>query len=86
MVLLLSIALRYEMAWGNKRLSSRMNELLADIARWEMDLKDDSVEYPDVERLAEEHHWDIASSDADDGEVEIDQIDIEDIYLEDMGL
>jgi hypothetical protein len=54
MALLLSIALRYEMSWGNKRLSSRMNELLADIerrARWEMDLKGDSVEYPDVERL-----------------------------------
>jgi hypothetical protein len=45
-----------------------MNELLADIERrawWEIDLKDDSVEYPDVERLAEEH-WGIASSDADD--------------------
>jgi hypothetical protein len=71
-----------------KRLSSRMNELLADIerrTRWEMDLKDDSVEYPDVERSAEEH-WDIASSDADDRDVEIDQIDIEDIYLEDMEL
>jgi hypothetical protein len=50
-----------------------------------MDFKDDSVEYPDVERLAEEH-WDIASSDVDDRDVEIDQIDIEDIYLEDIGL
>jgi len=37
--------------------------------------------------LAEEH-WDIASSDDDDWEVEIEQIDSEvvDIYLEDMGL
>jgi len=46
-----------------KRLSSGINELLADIerrTRWEMDLEDDSVEYQDVERLADEH-WDIAS-------------------------
>ena len=50
-----------------------------------MDFKDDSVEYPDVERLAEEH-WDVASSDADDRDVEIDQISDEDIYPEDMGL
>jgi len=50
-----------------------------------MDLKDDSVEYPDVERLAKEH-WDITSSDANDKDVEIDQMDIEDIYLENMGL
>jgi len=36
-----------------------------------MDFEDDSVEYPNIERLAEEH-WDIASLDADDRDVEID--------------
>jgi hypothetical protein len=35
--------------------------------------------------LAEEH-WHIASADVDDKGVEIDQIDIEDIYLKDMEL
>jgi len=71
-----------------KRLSSRMNELLADIERqtqWEMDLEDDSVKYQDVERLAEEH-WGIADSDFDDGDVETEQTEYADIYLEHMDL
>jgi hypothetical protein len=81
------MVLRYEIAWGNVS-AAGINELLADIerrTRWEMDLEDDSVEYQDVERLADEH-WDIASEDADNRDVEIDQIDIEDIYLEDTRL
>jgi len=76
-----------------KRLSSRMNELLADIerqTRWEMDPEDDSVKYQNVECLADEH-WGIADSDVDDsdvddGDVEMEQIDYADIYLEHMDL
>jgi len=71
-----------------KRLSSRMNELLADMehqTRWEMVLEDDSVKYLDVERLAEEH-WDIADWNVDDKDVEMEQTDYEKIFLEDMGL
>lgn len=65
----------------DKHLSSRMNELLANIERrtqWNIDLKDDGVEYLDIKSLAGEH-WNTASSDANNRDVEIDQIDTEDI-------
>jgi len=58
-----------------------MNELLANIERrtqWNIDLKDDGVEYLDIKSLAGEH-WNTASSDANNRDVEIDQIDTEDI-------
>lgn len=47
-----------------------------------MDLKNDSVKYIDVRRLAWKR-WDIASSDVDDRGVGIDTINPE-IYVEDM--